>query len=195
MTTPYTEPDEHQRPNHDWCAHPATSPARFACRAAAALRDTSTPAVTARFNAALNAAIATLQQALGDALTAAADATASWSAAADQAADTAASYQSPINENDGTVTVFIGIGNSDRKLSARDYAQFVNETRDAIDSYKEQTIGEWHSVPGKPWLNVEFAFTIHPRDTPMLKDALRRIRGDYQQDATAWAECPRTEFI
>lgn len=103
-------------------------------------------------------------------------------------------YQSPIDET-GTLTVFVGIGNSDRRLTAREYAQFIDETRAAIESYMTQLIGEWHSVPGKPWLNAQFAFTIRPGLANYLVDELRRIRGLYRQDAIAWAECPKTEFV
>lgn len=109
--------------------------------------------------------------------------------------ETASTYESPIDENDGTLTVFVGIGNSDGKLNARQWHEFVSKTRAEIEYHRTQLIGEWHSVPGKPWLNAQFAFTISPSAAATLKTRLRKVRELFGQDATAWAETLRTEFV
>ncbi len=111
--------------------------------------------------------------------------------------------------------VYIGIGNSDDKLSQVQWARFVQATRDAIrrfcaagladddgeppESGGPQMVGDWLSHADSPWQNACIAFTV-PNDTDPdlvreLKETLGRLAYRFQQDGIAWAHAAQTGYL
>ena len=87
-----------------------------------------------------------------------------------------------------TLTVSVQIGNSDDKLTQKEWSEFVQSIGDSIITYK----GHIHFCGGSmcqvPWQNFCWVFELENND--MVVDALReqqkRIRVKYRQDSVAW---------
>jgi len=92
------------------------------------------------------------------------------------------------------ITVYVSIGNSDDKLSQRDWAQFLNRVQSEIREAASAIHGEWYSAPGSPFQNACFCAEIAPADAGYLKTALKLARTEFGQDSVAWAETSGTEF-
>lgn len=111
--------------------------------------------------------------------------------------------------------VYIGIGNTDNKLTQVEWAQFVTDTRTVVQRFcaanladadgqppasgGPQIIGDWLSAGDSPWQNACIAFTL-PNDTSSanveaLQHQLARLAGRYRQDSIAWAFAPDTGFL
>lgn len=90
---------------------------------------------------------------------------------------------------------YISIGNSDDKLSQKEWSEFVAEVRSQINAWATAIHGAWFSEPGSPWQNacwcVEFTDETYAADA---REALTKIREFYRQDSIAWAVA-ETEFI
>lgn len=93
------------------------------------------------------------------------------------------------------VTVYVGIGNSDDKLSQREWSDFCADLRDIADAYAVQFLGEWYSLPNRRWQNAEVAWTMRTADLDGLRQVLTALRRKYQQDSIALAIVQRTEFV
>lgn len=94
-----------------------------------------------------------------------------------------------------TITVYASIGNSDDKLSQREWSNFVAELAFIVDSYADEVYGWWFSKPDAPWQNAVVAFLLDTRKTDHVRARMSKLRAAYRQDSVAWAEAPRTEFI
>ena len=93
------------------------------------------------------------------------------------------------------MTVFIQIGNSDDKLTQRQWSSFVAETRRAVEKYG-MLIGEWHSRPDQPWQNACWMVNdLNPAERTWLKDGLSKLAHAFEQDSIAYSECESTKFI
>jgi hypothetical protein len=102
------------------------------------------------------------------------------------------------------VIVYISIGNSDDKLTQRDWSTFLVETdivladrevrRDAAYQVLRRH-GNWRSLPDDPWQNACWCVEVEDNAKEELQDELRQIAQSYGQDSIAWAECPKTEFL
>jgi hypothetical protein len=110
------------------------------------------------------------------------------------------------------VIVYISIGNSDDKLTQREWSEFVSdvdrsvrwwcgESQNTASGSRRGCIhGQWLSRPDAPWQNVCWCVE-YPEDDgwPTRIDEqkvwLVRIATKYRQDSIAWAEAPVTEFI
>jgi hypothetical protein len=92
--------------------------------------------------------------------------------------------------------VYLSIGNSDDKLSQRQWAQFVTRVRADIVNAASQVHGQWYSLPDCMWQNacwcLEFASEA---DAKRARETAITIRRQYQQDSVAWAVVPVTDFI
>lgn len=93
------------------------------------------------------------------------------------------------------ITVYVSIGNSDDKLTQTRWANFAEETLDAITQASEQLYGVWFSESSSPFQNACFAFSIGDLVAEDLRLALFRLRIEYDQDSVAWAVVSTTEFI
>lgn len=89
--------------------------------------------------------------------------------------------------------VYISIGNSDDKLSQRLWCEFVNAVEEELVGLKMH--GAWFSRPDAAWQNACWLVEI-PEGTwrPYLRERLRTLAGEYNQDSIAWSEA-ETEFL
>jgi hypothetical protein len=94
-----------------------------------------------------------------------------------------------------SVTVYIGLGNSDDKLAQGEWAMFVRETRTLLSRYGMRIIGEWASASDAPWQNVCFCREIPWENVLKLRAALRALRKHFRQDSVAFAIVDRTELL
>ena len=94
-----------------------------------------------------------------------------------------------------TVTVYLGLGNSDGKLNAREWAGFIDEISALVTSFGDQLYGWWASEPFAPWQNAMCGFTIETANIHDLKVELAEVRARYKQNSLAWAQVPRTVFV
>ncbi len=91
--------------------------------------------------------------------------------------------------------VYVSIGNSDDKLSQKDWSDFSHQVHYSIVHRATQVHGFWHSIPTAPFQNVCFCFEITGiLDIDKLKHALSELGRAYKQDAIAWAVA-ETEFL
>lgn len=93
--------------------------------------------------------------------------------------------------------VYISIGNSDDKLSQRNWTHFLAEVDTALNQVQTRRHGAWHSSPFSPWQNACWCVEI-PDDQEVvaaLKVDLAEFAREYSQDSITWAEAPRTEFL
>lgn len=94
-----------------------------------------------------------------------------------------------------TGVVYIGIGNSDDKLSQREWACFQIDVRDALRQRDAHLIGEWHSYPDSIFQNGCYAIDTDGAAVDELKGDLAALATIYKQDAIAWAEAPTTLML
>lgn len=95
---------------------------------------------------------------------------------------------------DARITAYISIGNSDDKLTQREWAGFVNETQEAVRNLAYTKHGEWFSATTSPYQNACWCVEVRPVMVADLKERLAKIAHAYRQDSIAWAEAT-TEFI
>jgi hypothetical protein len=84
--------------------------------------------------------------------------------------------------------IYITIGNSDDKLTQRDWMLFIHKVRFAVIEHCAKLHGEWHSEPVVSWQNACWCFDIATQKVDPLKSILRELAQEYQQDAIVWAE-------
>ena len=98
------------------------------------------------------------------------------------------------------MTIIIQIGNTDNKLTQQDWARYVSEVRDAVNtatflSDSGEIHGSFYSHSDAAWQNACFVIDItEPSRREQLKDRLVDIGDNYMQDSTAWTE-GTTEFL
>lgn len=102
---------------------------------------------------------------------------------------------SPTEPSPDHVTVYVGIGNSDDRLSQGEWAKFVTGLRNVADLFDSRFLGEWFSLPDRQWQNCEMAWVMHTTDLPDLRSELAILRRTYRQDSIALAIVAETEFV
>lgn len=95
----------------------------------------------------------------------------------------------------GRRTVYVSIGNSDDKLTQRQWADFVREVSDQVHRLAVEVHGFWLSPPDYAFQNACFCLEIEPARMVMLRRELAHLCRAYRQDSIAWAEVPATEFV
>jgi len=95
--------------------------------------------------------------------------------------------------------VLIGIGNSDDKLSQREWSEFIEDMRDLLRRFEVQIHGEWFSRPDSPWQNANWCIEFKPVEQHFGLDKemqveLRHLAKKYRQDSIAWTAGP-VEFL
>lgn len=93
------------------------------------------------------------------------------------------------------ITIYVGIGNSDNKLTQRQWSDFCANIHTYLRTVALDFLGEWHSLPTAPWQNAEYAATIRADRLDDVRGRLAIYRKDYIQDSIALAIVDRTEFI
>lgn len=101
------------------------------------------------------------------------------------------------------MNILISIGNSDDKLSQREWAGFIADVRALVNRTVQQAVllpaavhGEWFSAPDAPWQNANWCVEL-VGDTLLyrtLRRELRKLCAKYQQDSVAWTE-GEVEFL
>jgi len=91
-------------------------------------------------------------------------------------------------------TVYISIGNSDDKLTQREWAGFVEEVRQGIRNLAYPMHGEWFSANESPYQNACWCVEVRPVMVDRLKERMGSIAKAYRQGSIAWAEA-NTEFL
>jgi hypothetical protein len=94
-----------------------------------------------------------------------------------------------------STVAFIGIGNSDDKLTQREWVLFQIEVRTAVQDADATIHGDWHSLPDSIYQNACWCVELDDHNVPEFKGVLAALAVQYKQDAIAWNQIARTEFI
>lgn len=94
-----------------------------------------------------------------------------------------------------STVVFIGIGNSDDKLTQRAWVAFQLDVRNAIQDTTATIHGDWTSYPDSLYQNATWCVELVDDEVPEFKGVLAAIAVQYKQDAIAWNQIARTEFL
>lgn len=90
--------------------------------------------------------------------------------------------------------IYIVIGNTDGKLSSREWTVFQDEFKNIVTSIAEQVWGVWYSDPTTSYINMCIGILLAETNSEALKRQLRSFAAKYNQDSIAWSES-KTEFI
>jgi len=99
------------------------------------------------------------------------------------------------------VIVYVSIGNSDDRLTQRQWSDFVLVVDQALTGAAARghaTVhGSWRSLPDAPWQNACWCIEFEAEQVAVepLRELLADVAGDYHQDSIAWAEVKTTEFL
>lgn len=88
-------------------------------------------------------------------------------------------------------TVYISVGNSDDRLSQREWHDFYCKVSRAIHAAARRVHGQWVSEPAAAWQNACWCVELADET---LKYKLAGLAAEYRQDSIAWAVAA-TEFI
>lgn len=91
-------------------------------------------------------------------------------------------------------TVTLQIGNSDDKLTQKEWSEFVIKVGALVRCYTTEVHFFACSEGARPWQNACWIFGLHNRDIFVLTERLRSIRAEFKQDSVAWTE-GETEFV
>ena len=100
-----------------------------------------------------------------------------------------------MNASTDAVTVYIGIGNSDNKLTQQEWANFCADVVACLRDVASQFLGEWYSLPHEQWQNAEYAAVVPADRMAYMRSILAAYRERYRQDSIALAVVSETEFI
>lgn len=101
-------------------------------------------------------------------------------------------------------TVYVSIGNSDDKLTQKQWASFYAQVDAMIGLFADQVYGAWVSAPTSQYQNACWCFEINPYaingktwklDQKALQDNLVQLATEYKQESITWAEVPTVEFL
>jgi hypothetical protein len=84
------------------------------------------------------------------------------------------------------VTVCIQIGNSDDKLSQREWSEFVSEMDDIVVEVSDTVHFCATSAGNKPWQNACWVFEIPGTSVLRVQDRLKVVSDKHHQDELAW---------
>lgn len=91
--------------------------------------------------------------------------------------------------------VYVSIGNSDDRLSQREWALYQIDLQQLLHDAGGLFHGEWYSNPNSIFQNACICMEIADAATPPLKIKLVMLAKKYRQDSIAWAIAPTTEFL
>lgn len=93
------------------------------------------------------------------------------------------------------MNVYIGIGNTDNKLTQQEWSAFCREVAALMDYFPMH--GAWFSRPDAPWQNACWLVDIEDPQAEFVggfKSHLKVLAQRYNQDSIAWAVA-ETEFL
>lgn len=82
-------------------------------------------------------------------------------------------------------TLVIQIGNSDNKLSQREWKDFCNYIHKSVEEYSNRIHFSAPSVGWADWQNAAWIFSIHDKNVSYLLVDLENIRIMFRQDYIA----------
>ena len=85
-------------------------------------------------------------------------------------------------------TVTLQIGNSDDKLTQKEWSRFTQEVGSAVSQFAAQIHFSGSSGTCAPWQNAAWVFAIEPLNDTELKAVVTYLRAEYRQDSAAWTE-------
>ncbi len=89
--------------------------------------------------------------------------------------------------------VYIGIGNTDNKLTQQEWAAFIEDVEIVLTGLPMH--GAWFSRPDAPWQNACWLVDLSektPGYATDLKVVMGHLAARYNQDSIAWAEAATT---
>ena len=92
------------------------------------------------------------------------------------------------------LTIAIQIGNSDDKLTQREWSAFVSLVDSCIKEHSQAIHFSGAAWGCAPWQNAAWVCEVLRSHIPSLKAHVKRARQQYRQDSVAWLE-GSTEFI
>ncbi|MFF4989639.1 hypothetical protein ACFY19_20770 [Streptosporangium saharense] len=92
-------------------------------------------------------------------------------------------------------TVYVVIGDRDRRLTDAGWATYCADVTRAIEGYAVRVHGTWRSDPTDTWRSACFAVRVALADADQLKAALTAARTRHAQRSIAWAEAETTLFL
>lgn len=90
--------------------------------------------------------------------------------------------------------VHIAVGNSDDKLTQARWAEYVAACTTVLRRAAAVIHGVWFSESGSPYQNACIAAEVEPGALDQLRDDLRVIRAEFDQDSVA-LNVSETEFV
>lgn len=90
--------------------------------------------------------------------------------------------------------VYIIIGNTDGRLSTKEWDNFQAKFKKIVVSIAEKVWGIWYSDPTTPFRNMCIGVLLAETNFDHLKRQLRRLATQYHQDSIVWSEA-KTEFL
>jgi hypothetical protein len=92
--------------------------------------------------------------------------------------------------------IYLSIGNSDDKLTQREWSEFYVRIAAEVTSLASVIHGAWLSHPAVPWQNACWCLEFSSEaDAKEAREMATEIRKEYKQDSIAWAEVPVTLFV
>lgn len=91
--------------------------------------------------------------------------------------------------------VLVSIGNSDNKLSQKDWSSFIYDMQYLLRVQEVTIHGEWFSAPDVQWQNANWMVDIDAESVTSIKSDITALRRQYDQDSVAWSVVASQEFI
>ncbi len=91
-------------------------------------------------------------------------------------------------------TITIQIGNSDDKLTQKEWARYVHNVCESVACAASQIHFAGASPGENEWQNYCLVFNVHPEREQSLREEVTSQREAHKQDSVAWTE-GETEFI
>lgn len=90
--------------------------------------------------------------------------------------------------------VYVSIGNSDDKLTQKEWAEFCDDLVGVLDDFAERIYGQWYSLPNAPYQNMVASIEVVDDLLDTLRHDLAPLAAEYRQDEIALMPGV-TEFI
>lgn len=94
-----------------------------------------------------------------------------------------------------STVVYLGIGNSDDKLSQARWRAFCQDMRALALSRTDELLTELFTPPDHYHQSAQFIVRVTPEQEPIVRQDLAALARRYGQDAIAWNVQSNTEFI
>lgn len=92
-------------------------------------------------------------------------------------------------------TYIVAIGNSDDKLSQREWVHYAHSTSLVVDQIAEQVHAKGWALPDSQYQNVVFVFQADETNEAFLRERLSVLAREFDQEAIALMVCDETEMI